>query len=73
MMISLVNLLKSYLCEDAVDNFINSMIKESKYFTDIMKKHFNKQLVMTKEDNEDLKTLLNVGFAIIFLLILMLK
>ena len=42
MMISLVNLLKSYLCEDAVYNFINSMIKESKYFTDIMKKHFNK-------------------------------
>ena len=31
------------------------MIKESKYCTDIMKKHFNKELVMTKKDNEDFK------------------
>ena len=29
------------------------MIKESKYCSDVMKKHFNKELVMTKEDNED--------------------
>ena len=29
------------------------MIKESKYCTDIMKKHFNKELVMTKKDLED--------------------
>ena len=31
---------KSYLGKDAVYNFINSMIKESKYCTDMMKKHF---------------------------------
>ena len=31
------------------------MIKESKYCTDIMKKHFNKELVMTKKGNEDFK------------------
>ena len=29
------------------------MIKESKYCSDVMKKHFNKELVMTKKDNED--------------------
>ena len=29
------------------------MIKESKDCSDVMKKHFNKELVMTKEDNED--------------------
>ena len=29
------------------------MIKESKYYSDMMKKHFNKKLAMTKRDNED--------------------
>ena len=32
------------------------MIKESKYCTDIMKKYFNKRLVMTKKDNQDFKS-----------------
>ena len=41
------------LGEDAVYKFINSMIKESKYCSDVMKKHFNKELVMTKKDDED--------------------
>ena len=31
------------------------MIEESKYCSKVMKKHFNKELVMTKEDNEDFK------------------
>ena len=44
---------KSYLAEDAVYNFIPSMTKESKYCTDVMKKYFNKELVITKTDNED--------------------
>ena len=43
---------KSYLGKDAVYNFICSMIEENKYCSDVMKKHFNKQLVMTKKDNE---------------------
>ena len=43
---------KPYLGENAVYNFINSMIEESKYCSEVMKKHFNKELVMTKEDNE---------------------
>ena len=31
------------------------MIKEGIYCSDVMKKHFNKELVMSKEDNEDLE------------------
>ena len=46
---------KSYLREDAVYNFIDSMIEESKYFSKVMKKPFNKELVMTKKHNEDFK------------------
>ena len=37
--------LMSYLNEDAVYNFIDSMIKKSK--------HFSRELVMTKEYNKD--------------------
>ena len=29
------------------------MIEESKHCIDVMKKHFNKELIMTKEDDED--------------------
>ena len=42
---------KTYLGKDAVYNFINNMIEESKYCSDVMKEHFNKELVMTKENN----------------------
>ena len=31
------------------------MIEESNYCNDVMKKHFNKDLMKTKEDNEDYK------------------
>ena len=44
---------KSYLVENVVYNVISSMIKESKYCSYVMEKHFNKELVMTKENNED--------------------
>ena len=37
---------KSYLGEDAVYNFISCMIEESKYCSDVMKKHFNKELAI---------------------------
>ena len=47
---------KSYLHEDAVYNMlISSTIEESKYCSDVMKKHFNKELVITKADNENFK------------------
>ena len=44
------NPFKTYLGEDAVYNFINSMIEETKYCSVVMKK-----LVMTKEDIESFK------------------
>ena len=47
------NLFESYFGEDGICSFISSMIEESKYFSGVMKKIFNKELVMTKEDNED--------------------
>ena len=31
------------------------MIEEGEYCSDMMKKHFNKELGMTKEDNKDFK------------------
>ena len=31
------------------------MTEESKYCTEVIKKHFNKELVMTTKDNEDFK------------------
>ena len=39
---------KPYLGEDAVYNFITSIIKKSKYCTDLMKKLSNQKLVMMK-------------------------
>ena len=44
---------KTYLKNNTVYNFVNSAIQESKYCNKVMKKHFNKELMMTKEDNED--------------------
>ena len=38
---------KTCLGKDAVYNFTNSIIEESKYCSDVMKKHFNKELVIT--------------------------
>ena len=45
---------KIYLGKDAVYNVINSMIKESKYYSDAIKK-INKEFVMAKEDYENFK------------------
>ena len=47
--------LKSCLGEDEVYSFINSMIEESHSCSEVIKEHFNKELVMTKKDNEDFK------------------
>ena len=41
---------KTYLRKDAIQNFINSMIKQSKYCSDTIKQHSKKELVMTKEN-----------------------
>ena len=39
--------------EDAAYKFINSMVKKSKYYSDAMKEHFSKELVMSNKDVED--------------------
>ena len=46
---------KTFLGGDAVYNFINNIIENSKYCSDVIKKYFNKELEMTI-----LRTLLNV-------------
>ena len=43
----------SYLGEVAVYSYINSAIEDSNFCTDVMKKHFNKELLVPKEDYED--------------------
>ena len=50
--LNLISLLKLCLGEDAVYNFISIVIEESKYLNDLMKKYFNKELVVTKKDKE---------------------
>ena len=45
------------------------MIEKSEYCTGIMKKHFKKELAMIKKKKmEILKTLLSIGFVIMFML-----
>ena len=44
---------KLYLRDNAACNFINSMVEESKYCSDVMRKYFSKELVMTKKDVAD--------------------
>ena len=47
------NPFKPYIGKDTICNFISSMIEESKYCSDMMKRHFNKEFVMSKKDDED--------------------
>ena len=46
---------KTYLHKEGVYNFVKTIVKESKYCSDVIKRHFNKELVMTKEENENFK------------------
>ena len=46
---------KTYLEKHANYNFIFSLTEESKYCNEVMKKYFNKELAMTKDDTEDFK------------------
>ena len=43
------NPFNSYICENVVHNFINSMTEGSKY----LKMNFKKELVITEKDNAD--------------------
>ena len=46
---------QTYLGKDAVYNFVNNIIEEGKYCSDMIKKHFNKELVMNKDENKKIK------------------
>ena len=45
-------LFKTYLGQNAGHKFVTNMVKEGKYWSRF-KNHFNKELVMTKGDNEN--------------------
>ena len=49
----------SYLGQNAGHNFITNMIKESKHCSCLMKKHFNKELALTKEDDGNFESSTN--------------
>ena len=49
------------------------MIKKSKYSSEVMKKHFNQELAMTKEDNKNFKKSTKFRSMIRIMLIMMLK
>ena len=45
-------LLKSYLGKDAVYKFISSMTEKNKCYSNVMKKDFSKEFMITKKENE---------------------
>ena len=49
---------QTYLGKDAIDHFINNKTEESKHCSEVMKEHFNKELVMTEEHNENFENLI---------------
>ena len=63
---------KLYLGKDAVYNFINIMLSESKCWSDVTKK-INKELVMTEKIMKILRTPLNVRFVKKIMLMVMFK
>ena len=42
-----------FFAVDAVYSFVNIIINENKYCSDVMNKYYNKEFVMTKKDNKD--------------------
>ena len=54
---------KTYLGKDAFYNFINSKMKQCEYCSDVINNHFNKELMMTKEDNADFKRFTKCWFC----------
>ena len=52
----MINFVKMLCCtekKNAVLKFISCIFKECEYCKRVMKKHFNKNLVMTAEENEE--------------------
>ena len=44
---------KKHLSKDVVYSFINNVMEQIRYCRKVVKEYFNKELVMTKEGNED--------------------
>ena len=47
-----------YFGKDAIDNFLNDMIKESEYCSKVTETKFDKTLGLTEKDHDDLEFLL---------------
>ena len=52
----LTNLYMLTISQDAVSKFITSMAKESNYCSCVMKKHLNKERIMTEEDYKNFES-----------------
>ena len=63
---------ESSLVQDAVYSFID-ILSHYQYLNDLMKKHFHKELAMTKEDEEDFESSTKSQFVIMIMLTVMLK
>ena len=61
------------LGEDAVYNCIDSMIKESKYCSDVIKEFLTKNFSWLRKIMKILRTLLNARLAIMVMLIVILE
>ena len=49
--------------EDAIDKFLDDVIKESEHYSKVIETQFNKPLVLTEKIMNVLKILLNFGFS----------
>ena len=47
---------KTYFGEDAIDHFLNDIIKESEYYSKVIEAKFNKPLVYDQKNHEDYNT-----------------
>ena len=70
-MIALVSQLLLLEVKNAAYEFIKTILEEYKYCKKIMKKHFNKNLIMTEE--EHFKIVVIVGFVKSLLIMMMKK
>ena len=52
----------------AFSNFINDIIEECKYCSEVMKNNFDKKVVINKENNEDFENSANCQICDLFLL-----
>ena len=52
------------LKKHSVYKFISDMVQEVTFCKRMMKKEFNKELVISQKDQKDLEKLTNVGFAV---------